>query len=162
MKTAKKFAWRKFLMALRLTMRPQPMKYAIVCCIMLGSLLTVGGSSEAEPHKHGSSKPINRLPSTTGQWVRTAGPEGAFVGSILASGSNLFAGTSAGIFRSSDGGATWAASGLEGLNIQTFAVHGSSVFAGTSGNGVSFSTDGGESWTAINNGLTATTLYASS
>jgi hypothetical protein len=44
------------------------------------------------------------------------------------------------------------------LNVQTFAVHGSSIFAGTSGNGVFFSTDSGESWTAINNGLTASNV----
>ena len=91
---------------------------------------------------------IRRLPKTTGQWMPTAGPEGAFVGSIVASGANLFAGTSAGVFRFTNNGATWVSSGLESFSVQALAVHGSSVFAGTSGSGIFVSTDGGASWTA--------------
>ena len=98
-----------------LSSRKTRIRYPIATCIALGSLLALGGISAADPHKHPNTKLIKRPPNITGQWVRTAGPEGAFVGSILASGSNFFTGTSGGIFRSSDGGATWAASGLEGL-----------------------------------------------
>ena len=58
--------------------------------------------------------------------------------------STLYAGTGNGVFRSTDGGASWTAvnSGLTSLAIDTLAIdpqNPSTVFAGTSGGGV-FST----------------------
>src|SRR6516225_2498696 len=43
----------------------QRMKYRILCCIVLGSLLALGGSSEAEPQRHELSRGLKRPPSTT-------------------------------------------------------------------------------------------------
>ncbi|HET6402939.1 MAG TPA: hypothetical protein VFH95_16265 [Candidatus Kapabacteria bacterium] len=67
---------------------------------------------------------------------------------------NIFAGTTCGVFRSTDSGATWS---LNNAGLMRFAVgrlmsNGSSLFAGTLG-GVFRSTDAGESWTPLNSGL---------
>ena len=101
-----------------LSSRKTRIRYPIATCIALGSLLALGGSSAADPRMDSASNTIRRLPKTTGQWIPTAGPEGAFVGSIVASGANVFAGTSAGVFRSTDNGATWVASGLESFSVR--------------------------------------------
>ncbi len=41
------------------------------------------------------------------QWVQTNGPLGGFVYCITVSGSNLFAGTNCGVFRSTNNGTDW-------------------------------------------------------
>ena len=66
----------------------------------------------------------------------------------------VFVGTDRGIFRTTDGGATWNSTGfLE--SIQTFAFDQSAeiVYAGTAYSGVYYSRDGGQTWQAINQGL---------
>src|ERR1044071_9031493 len=78
---------------------------------------------------------------TPPQWVQTAGPQGSFVGAMLVSGSYLIAGTSGGVFRSTDNGASWVSSGLTGINVQALAGNGTHLFAGTFGGGVFVSTD---------------------
>ncbi len=71
----------------------------------------------------------------------------------------LYAGTSGGVFKSTDGGTSWTARNT-GLNysgtVLALAINPQSpetLYAGTSG-GVFKSTDGGMNWTAMNNGLT--------
>lgn len=70
----------------------------------------------------------------------------------------LYLGTSNGVFKSTDGGASIVAknSGLTNLNITALVVGATAdiVYAGTSG-GVFKSTDGGTTWTPSSNGLTA-------
>jgi photosystem II stability/assembly factor-like uncharacterized protein len=74
----------------------------------------------------------------------------------------------AGVFKSTDGGATWRSSGLEGQIIEAIAIdpkQSSTVYAGSSK-----STDGGATWNYLNTSLpigeltidpvTPTTLYA--
>ncbi len=67
-------------------------------------------------------------------------------------GSTVYAGTgSPGIFKSSDGGSTWAAanSGLFAVGINTLAIdpqNPRTLYAGVSGAGLLKSTDGGASW----------------
>jgi hypothetical protein len=80
--------------------------------------------------------------------------------------STLYAGTSnGGVFKSTDGGASWTAmnTGLTNLNVNALAIDPvppSTLYAGTSNGGVFKSTDGGASWTAMNTGLTSFNVNA--
>lgn len=71
----------------------------------------------------------------------------------------LFAGTNAGIYKSTDGGASWSAvnNGLPATFIYSLTISPDfasdhTVFAGTP-SGIFKSTDGGASWSGVNNGL---------
>ena len=89
------------------------------------------------------------------QWVQangTNGPIGATVRSFYVSGNNLFAGTTRGVFLSTDNGASWSALNTA-ISPYAFAASGANLFAGTT-TGVFLSTDNGTNWTAVNNGLT--------
>src|SRR5262249_10536842 len=68
---------------------------------------------------------------------------------------------SAGVQRSTDGGATWSlvVSGLTDLNVLAIAVGSSAVYAGT-GSGIFKSTNGGTSWTLSNIGLVGGSVVA--
>jgi photosystem II stability/assembly factor-like uncharacterized protein len=71
----------------------------------------------------------------------------------------------AGVFKSTDGGAHWspANTGLTNTSIQALAVDPSNpatVYAGTAAGGVFKSVDAGGSWSAINSGLTNTGIRA--
>jgi photosystem II stability/assembly factor-like uncharacterized protein len=72
----------------------------------------------------------------------------------------LYAGTSgAGVFKSRNGGVSWAAvnAGLIASSVQALAIDPSTpstLFAGTRGGGVFLSRNGGGSWTPVNSGLT--------
>lgn len=102
------------------------------------------------------------LPSEAcAQWVQTAGPYGGTVSTMAVLGANtahpvVFAGTVAGVFRSSDSGAHWvnATPGLTNPMVYDFAVLDTDIFAAT-GNGVYRSTDKGRSWRNANEGLSA-------
>jgi photosystem II stability/assembly factor-like uncharacterized protein len=72
--------------------------------------------------------------------------------------------TANGLIKSTDGGATWASSGLGGSNVTVVAIdptHSTILYASTEGfhseprgfRGLFKSTDSGASWSAINNGL---------
>jgi hypothetical protein len=69
-----------------------------------------------------------------------------------------------GLFKSSDGGANWSATGLTNTSVSTVAIdplNPDTLYAGTKDNGVVDTpfrgmfknTDGGNRWVAINNGL---------
>jgi hypothetical protein len=79
-------------------------------------------------------------------------------------GTNLYAGTGAGIFRSTDNGTSWIdAQGGIPYNIypNVIAVSPSgSLFAGTPFDGVYRSTDNGASWIQVNTGLSNTKVKA--
>ena len=85
---------------------------------------------------------------------------------LLFDGTNLFAGTpadSAGVYRSTNGGAHWnpAAAGLSiGKTIRGLISFGAYVFAGTEGDGIYRSSDHGDTWakTDVNNTLLAQQL----
>jgi len=81
--------------------------------------------------------------------------------SLLAIGTNLYAGTGGGVFLSTDYGSNWTSvnTGLTNTFVSALAANGNNLFAGTAGGGVFLSTDNGTSWTAVNNGLTE--LYVS-
>lgn len=92
------------------------------------------------------------------------GPNGGEIECFAVNGSNLFAGTSnAGVFLSTDDGATWSSvnAGLSNSDITALAESGDTdLFAGTWGGGVYYSTNNGTSWTAANTGLTNGTVSA--
>jgi hypothetical protein len=75
---------------------------------------------------------------------------------IASVGIYLYAGTSqgsvGGIYRSSDNGNNWTLS-LNDAWISSFLIIGSNIFAGSVGNGVWRSTNYGNSWSQINDGL---------
>ncbi|MCX6145245.1 MAG: T9SS type A sorting domain-containing protein [Ignavibacteriales bacterium] len=86
------------------------------------------------------------------------GIAGDYVNSLVANGTNLFAGTNEdGVYRSSDNGKTWVAAqaGLPAnTTVNAFCVNGTVLFAATFGDGVYRSSDNGASWTAAIAGLT--------
>ncbi len=98
---------------------------------------------------------IRPLPA---QWVQTDGPYGGNIHCFAVSGTNLFAGTSRGIFLSTNNGTSWteANAGLTNTYINCFAVSGTNIFAGSSGGGVFISDNNGEGWSDVNIGLTNT------
>ncbi len=91
-------------------------------------------------------------------WQKTNGPAGGQVWAIAVNATSnlIFAGTSDGIFRSSDNGNSWTAANNGLVNtILCLVIKNSTgaVFAGTINAGVYRSTDNGDSWTQINNGI---------
>jgi hypothetical protein len=85
------------------------------------------------------------------------------VSALVAFGSNLFAGTLNGMFRSTDSGATWneVSAGLPIYPyIEAFAQNGTSLFATANNLGVFVSTDSGISWKPASNGLPALSVSA--
>ncbi len=85
------------------------------------------------------------------QWVQTSGPEGGAAAVLLSVDSDIYAGTYlAGVFKSTDGGATWEQknSGFGYQTVVAMAQCGQYVLAsGTEG--FYRSSDGGDSWTPI-------------
>ncbi len=70
-------------------------------------------------------------------------------------GSNIIAGTSNGVFVSTDNGANWnfSSNGMTDVGIFALITSGTNLFAGAF-TGVFFSNDGGANWTERNSGLT--------
>ncbi len=65
----------------------------------------------------------------------------------------IFAGTaSSGVYRSTDKGNNWIATGLTNVNVQALAIspNDNKIVAGTFAKGIFYSTNGGNSWTQIN------------
>jgi hypothetical protein len=95
------------------------------------------------------------------QWTPTGGPYGGPVTAFALSGSNILAGTHAGVYLSGNNGTTWTPvnTGLTSLDISSLAVSGSNIFAGTRNpyggiGGIFISSNNGTTWTAVNTGLT--------
>jgi hypothetical protein len=68
-----------------------------------------------------------------------------------------------GVLKSSDGGVTWAATGLTGTGISALTLdpgNPRTLYAATAAGYIYKSADGGTSWAAVNNGLTASTVAA--
>jgi photosystem II stability/assembly factor-like uncharacterized protein len=91
------------------------------------------------------------------QWVQTNGPFGKNVFAIAASGSNVIAGTSGGLYLTVNKGTNWTeiSDGLPAnAFVEALATSGSQdVFAGTYDGGVFRSINNGASWIAVNSGL---------
>jgi photosystem II stability/assembly factor-like uncharacterized protein len=84
------------------------------------------------------------------------------VTSFAANAGFLFAGTAAGVSRSTDSGATWTPvnEGLTSRSVWALAVCNGFLFAGTYDGGVFRSGDNGGSWSAVNDDLTDTHVLA--
>lgn len=92
------------------------------------------------------------------QWVPVSNPSsGEDVRVMMEAGSYLFAGTDGdGIFRSNDGGASWAAvnQGLPANStVYALADAGDDIYAGMPGAGIFRSNDNGSTWTDANGNL---------
>ena len=91
------------------------------------------------------------------------GPEGGVVYALAidpAAPATLYAGTRVGVFKSTNGGASWSAvnTGLTNTHVGALAIDPATpttLYAGTDG-GVFKSANGGASWSAVNTGLTDT------
>ncbi len=85
------------------------------------------------------------------QWQKTSGPEGGFINTIYSDGSStVFAAPSYnGIYRSTDNGFHWFASGLASNDINHIFSEGNFVFA-YNNNYLLRSGDNGDTWTDLN------------
>ena len=95
-----------------------------------------------------------------GTWQPAGAIPNPNVMALNAAAGVLLAGTYDGLYRSTDGGTTWAdaSAGLAVRYTLGFARHAPYVFAATSG-GVHRSVDGGASWTPVSNGLTNSNVF---
>ncbi|MGH9847487.1 MAG: putative Ig domain-containing protein, partial [Blastocatellia bacterium] len=82
-------------------------------------------------------------------WTRTGSIEAAQTFALLSVGSNLYAGTSGGVFLSTDQGGSWNErnKGLTTLHVNALASSAANLLAGTNGGGVFRSADNGQNWT---------------
>lgn len=102
------------------------------------------------------------IQNITAQWQKTAGPPGMNVNVFYQDGNLLFAGTSpAGVFKSSDHGATWSAAnnGISNKNVFSFISNNNFLFAGTD-SGVFRSGNNGATWQAANTGIEQRFVYS--
>jgi photosystem II stability/assembly factor-like uncharacterized protein len=90
------------------------------------------------------------------------GPQGGLVTALAPDPTprshTVYAGTTAGVFKSTDGGASWtpSTSGVTDPRITSLALDSltpSTLYAGTRGAGILWSSDGGASWTPVNTGV---------
>lgn len=94
-------------------------------------------------------------------WQQTNGPYGGEIHSIAidpTNGQTMYAGTSAGAFKTSNGGVSWTAlnNGITSGYVNSFAIDPTSnqtLYAGSWGGGAFKSTNGGEDWVPVNNGF---------
>src|SRR5262249_52518152 len=87
-------------------------------------------------------------------WGPSTGPPGGVVSALARLDSSLFAGTKAGLYKSTDGGASWRPTDLPlKASVIALGVIDDVILAGTQTDGIFRSTDGGEHWLAANEGL---------
>lgn len=108
----------------------------------------------------GSVYGLGLYQSTNGgtSWNKVSAVTDPYIHSlIMHTNGSIFLGAG-GVWRSTDGGTTW--SKLTALpNVNTYTIAGrtdGSIFVGTLGSGVFRSTNNGESWTAVSNGIPTT------
>ena len=84
--------------------------------------------------------------SANAQWVQIDGIYGGSVRAITFKDNIILAGTSSGVFRSTDNGTIWTQTNLNNVNVLSLAINGNNVFAGTT-KGIYLSTNNCASWT---------------
>ena len=122
---------------------------------MVTSIVAGGSNIFAELTYHGVY-----ISSDNGvSWTSANNGLPAYIGCLLAKGSNIFAGTENGIYLSTDNGTNWTEMNNGFMNVMavySLLLNGNNIFAGGtsfSGKGIYLSTDNGANWTAVNNGL---------
>lgn len=85
---------------------------------------------------------------------------GSDVRSFAANTTDVFTGTTNGVYRTSSTGTINWVKVLDNVSCFALYTHGTTIFAGTRGGGVYRSTDNGANWTQVNNGLTMLHVYA--
>lgn len=103
--------------------------------------------------------------SSFAQWMRVNALPAGDVGSVLVQGATVYAGTDSAIYISVDGGTNWTRSATipnSPMLVDAIGVFDGKLFAGTGGNGVYVSSNNGQSWQALNTGLSGAGLWASS
>ncbi len=99
----------------------------------------------------GTNTGVHRTLLTGGAWTALPDIGNQVVKALTSSGSNLVAGSAEGIFLSSNGGTIWDATGYLTQYSNYFAKAGQILY--TASRGVYRSTNNGNSWYAVNNGL---------
>ena len=87
------------------------------------------------------------------QWVQTNGLSGIQVNKLSSNSNFIIAGTTNGIYLSSNNGNNWSARKLSNQYIISLASNEQYIYAGTNGNGLFVSSNNGENWNTINTGL---------
>jgi len=95
-------------------------------------------------------------------WTATSVYNGMQINCVVANLPTMYAGTTNGIWISSDGGAHWAQSnaGLTDSIVYALAQYGNILVAGTRSRGIFRSVNGGASWLAVDSGLTDTSIFS--
>lgn len=93
-------------------------------------------------------------------WLPVAEIPAGSVYALAAGDDRFFAATDSVIYLSADGGATWIPAPAQPPSTRIYALHYSKghLYAGTSGDGVFRSANGGQSWQALNAGLSGFSL----
>jgi photosystem II stability/assembly factor-like uncharacterized protein len=93
------------------------------------------------------------------QWVQKPNDMGANkqVWALAVSGDNIFAGTNAGVYLSTNNGENWSLTSLNNQSGNALLVNGNNLFAGTN-NGIFLSTNNGLNWTQT--GLSSGSVWA--
>lgn len=78
--------------------------------------------------------------------------------SLVVNGSDVYAGTEDGVYRTTNNGTSWTiasptVNGGDRPQVKAVVVLGSSIFAGTAANGIFKSSDAGATWTQSDNGI---------
>jgi photosystem II stability/assembly factor-like uncharacterized protein len=93
-----------------------------------------------------------------------SGLSNATVTSLINDNGNIFAGTDAGVYYTSNNGAEWLPTGLttpySSVSIAALATGGGYIFAGTQKNGVYYSSNNGAMWFQSNGGLPDSIIQA--
>jgi hypothetical protein len=101
------------------------------------------------------------LSQSGSSWIpANHGLPGGFGTPFDAIGTYIFAGTyDSGIYLSKNGGIDWSFSGLGGYNVSAIKTVGSDIFTGGY-DGIFLSTDSGQNWMPVNDGLSTTNVDA--
>ncbi|MFN7945645.1 MAG: Ig-like domain-containing protein [Blastocatellia bacterium] len=117
-----------------------------------------GSASNGFISRHGTGPNDGVWHTTDGgaSWTRASNglPSTVYINALMMNGTTLLAATDNGIYRSTNNGGNWAASGagLQGSRVTSFGLDNTTVFAGTD-QGISVSTDDGVTWSSVNAGL---------